>query len=164
MQHIRHGVVLHVLAFSRALGRHIRSQQRLADDRVGRRIFQRRLGVNLKIEPPAANQFADADARPARRRANYAARNGELAHRTLQLRRSEVENGLPRRRGCLTHVYPAARNPCAAACSAVIRHQRRVAFDDRDALDRNAEFFGGHLAHGDAQTGADIHLAGVNGD
>ena len=46
----------------------------------------------------------------------------------------------------------------------MIRHQCRVAFNNRDALDRNAEFFGGHLAHGDAQAGADIHLAGVNGD
>src|SRR5947209_15581736 len=84
VQHVWHSVVLHVLALSRALGWNVRPQQRLADDGVGRRIFQRRLRVNLKVKALAANQSGNADARSARGRANHARRDGELIGWTLQ--------------------------------------------------------------------------------
>ena len=46
----------------------------------------------------------------------------------------------------------------------MIGHERRIAFNDGDALDGHSELFGCHLAHGDAQAGAHVDLAGVNRD
>ena len=67
--------------------------------------------------------------------------------------------GGARRGGGLAQLHPAARDTRAARGRALIRGERRIAFYELDAADRNFELLGDHLAHGDAMTGTQVDLA-----
>ena len=75
---------------------------------------------------------------------------------------AEIEECLARCRRGLAQFHAAARKTGAAARSALIGSQRGIAFDHGASPTGNAKFLGDHLAHGDAQTGSDIHFAGID--
>src|SRR6266849_304915 len=67
-------------------------------------------------------------------------------------------------RSGLADSHRALRNSRAAASSAVIRSNGRIAREKLNPVYRNSKLFGGHLAHGYCKAGADIHAACEQGD
>ena len=59
-------------------------------------------------------------------------------------------------------MHAALGNAVRARCRALIGRERRVAFHQMNALDRQAEFLGGDLRESGAQSGAEIDLAGID--
>ena len=88
----------------------------------------------------------------------------ELRDRPVQPRGAKSEQSLTRGGGGAAHARAPAREPGAAAGSALVRAQARVPVDDRDAPGRHAEFFGGHLRDRDPHARSDVDLAGVDRD
>ena len=58
MQHARRREVVDIDGGAGAFRRHVGPRQRLADERVGRWILQRRFGIELEVELAAADQAA----------------------------------------------------------------------------------------------------------
>ncbi len=164
MQHPRQREVVDVDVSSRAFVGNIGPRQRLADRCVGRRRTERRFGIDLDRQPAIADQRADGDAAVARDRAHFAVHDRQLRGRTIQSRRAEREQRLPRGGGSLPDIRAATRQARTAAGPALIGTQAGVTVDDGDAAGRNAELLGGHLRDGDPQPGPDVDLAGVDGD
>ena len=148
-------------------------RKRLADDFVFRRFFRfgrafnrQRIAVLLVpfefvMEILAADQFAIGHALRARH--HHAVLYLELRRRHTEfLRRALHQHAACFRRG-IAQRDTAALEPGAAGRAALIAGQRRVAHDDVDALEREIEFFGHHLLHGDIDALAHVHLAEVGG-
>ena len=146
---------------ARDFRRHIGRRQGLADSHVRCGILQRRLGVDLHPEALVTDQRPDRDAGSSRFRSNRAVHCFELRRRPAALRRGHPDQRLARGCGRLPNLHTATHDAAAASRRALIRCQRRIAFDHRDAIDGDTELFGRHLPNGDAQALAQIDLAAI---
>ncbi len=144
------------------LARDVGPRQRLADDGVRGGIAQLRLRVHLDAEVLAGNQFGVANAGAAGFRTHLAVDRIEFRRGLARARRCERDQRLARRRRRLPNLHAAAHDAAAAGGRALVGRQRGVAFDQYDALDADAEFFGGHLRNRDAQSLAEIDLARID--
>ena len=127
MQHAGKRKVLYIDVAAGAFIRNVRAQDRPADDRVGLRIFQRSIGIDLQIEPLSAGERANIR---SRLRAQFHQRLARCSGRPPELDTSLRDTG-------------------AASGSAVVGRDCGVAFDNRNSIHRDVEFFGNHLAHRD---------------
>ena len=157
MQHARHLEILHVGEAARDFVRNVEPCDGLADDRVGCRVFQRRLGVDLHREIALADDFGISDAASRRLRCGRRARRRLRAARRAfsRLRRER----LARSGRSLPDLHAAVLDREAAESRSLVGRQRRVALDDRDPLERHRQFFGGDLRHRRVDAGAEVHLA-----
>ncbi len=64
----------------------------------------------------------------------------------------------------LSELHAANLDRQAPPGRTLVRGQRRVALDQRDAVERQVEFLGHNLAEGGPHTGAEIDLAGIDRD
>ena len=161
VQHAVDRKVVHEDVTARDLRRHVGSRQGLADRHIPGRILQCRLGIDLHAEALVTDERADRDAGSSRFRTDHAFRGLELGLWPAALLRSHPDQCFARGRGRLPDLHAAAHDAAAASRRALIRRQRRVAFDHGDAIDGDTEFFGRHLANGDAQALAQIDLAAI---
>ena len=164
VQHAGHAEVVDIDVPSRAFRRQVRARQRLADHPVGRGRLERGLGVDLERQAPALENLAEVEAPATRHHARLAVGDDELVHGHAELRGGELEECRPRGRRRLTDGHAAAGDARAAAGRALVGGQRRVALDKGDARDREVELLRHHLADGDPQAGAEVDLAGEDGD
>ena len=165
--HAGYGEILDIDVASGALRGDVRPRRGLPDLLVGCRSRERRLRIDRHFQPsirPGRHQPRDRNASSSRRRPDDAVGDREVCGRTPELRRRPGQQLLPRRRRRLADRNTAARQPGAAAGAAAVRTARRIAVDDGDAADRDAELLGRHLRHRDAHAGADVHLARVDRD
>ena len=149
---------------SGALPRNIGPQERFAHHCIAGRILQRRLRVDLEFQALPAHQCPEANAWPTGDRPHLAICEGQFRGLAPETLGAKFEDGLTGCRRGLAHLHRTTRDAGAAACASLIGRERRVALDHRDTLNRHAEFLRHHLAHGGAQTGADIHLTRIDGD
>ena len=166
-------VILDVGVLAGALRGNVRPRRGSADDGVGGRSRERRLWIDGNRETAALNQAADWHrARRARRpstvgrtgRADFAVDDRQIRGRYAEALRGAAQQFLSRARGGLADGGASAGQPGAAARAAVVRTTARITVDERDARNRDAELLGGHLRDGDAHPGADVDLAGEDGD
>src|SRR5262245_60395125 len=143
MQHAGNGKILNVSETSSRLCRHVGTEDWFSNYRVLGRIFQRSFRVHLEHKLLSTDQLAQTGA---------------------WLLGTKLVDRLPGSRRSLSQVGTAAWDSRAAAGATVIGRDCRVAFDDCDFFDGNAEFFGNHLADCDAKAGTHVDLAGVNGN
>src|SRR6185503_16291076 len=113
-----------------ALCRNVGSQQWFADGDVLRGRREPYVAIDFQREQAIANERADADARAARARADFAVGYGEVGNGTIQPRRAHLEQ-CPARGGCGRLNFDAAANESrAAAGPALIRAGCGVALDN----------------------------------
>src|SRR5205807_4299013 len=106
--------IVHIKMAARHLRRYIGARQRLADDRVRRRIVERRFRINLLRETLVAHQFADANAGASAFGSHAAADALELVCSLAGALGCEAQQRLARRRGGLADLYTAAHDAAAS--------------------------------------------------
>ena len=100
MHHPRHAEILHIGKAAGALGRHIGPRQGLADQGIGRGIFERRLGIEFKVEAASADQLGEPDPGATILDFNLAVLGNEIVGRRIETLRGEFDQRLARgRRG-----------------------------------------------------------------
>ena len=133
VHHAGHHEVLNVSVAPRALVRHVRSEQRLADRRVLRRRRERRVAVDLERESSIADERSDPDAGASCARPHLAIHDRQVRRRPIELRGAERQQGAPRRCGGGADFGAAAHEPGASAGSTLVGTDGRIAFNDRHA-------------------------------
>ena len=98
MHHARHAEILHIGKAAGALGRHVGPRQGLADQGVGRGIFERRLGIEFKVEAASADQLGELDPGAAILDFNLAVFGNKIVGRRIEALRGKFDQGLARRR------------------------------------------------------------------
>src|SRR2546425_9482912 len=117
-----------------------------ADDRVLRRLLQRRVLVQLEVDLLVAEQLGVRGAlRHVGPDAHDAELHLELARRHAEPRRRQVHQRLACRRRGLADLDATDLDGEAAPRRALVRGQRGVAFDEIDPIDRDIELFRRHL-------------------
>jgi hypothetical protein len=164
VQHAGDREILEINVLSGALPRHIGPQERFANHRIAGWVLQRRLRVNREGQALPSHQRTDANTRAASDGPHLAIYEGQFRRRGPEALGAKLEDGLAGCRRGLAHLHRPTRNAGAASCASLIGRECCVALDHHDALHWYAEFLRHHLAHGGAQTGADIHLTRINGD
>ena len=107
VQHVRRREVVHISVRAEAFCGDIGPRQRLADDRVARRILQRRLGIELEIELLAGDEIGEGDSGAAGFWPHHAAGRFEVFGLGVELLRSKLDERLARGRRRLTDLYAA---------------------------------------------------------
>jgi hypothetical protein len=164
VQHAGDREILEIDVLSGALPRNIGPQERFTNHGITGWVLQRRLRVDLESQALPSHQRTDVNARATGDGPHLAIGEGQCRCRVPEALGAKREDGLACCRRGLAYLHRTTRNASAASSASLIGRERRVALDHRDALNRHAEFLRHHLAHGGAQTGADIHLARIDGD
>ena len=162
VQHAGHLEVLHVGEAAGDLCGDVDPRLRLADDLVVlRRLFLHRLfGIERDRKALAADQLAVAHVLAAAR--NHAVCDGELVGAELLCRfRHQC---LARGGRCLTQLHAAKLDGEAAPGVALVGREQGVALDQLDAADWHVELLRHDLAQRRGDAGAEIDLAGIDGD
>ena len=154
--------VLHVSEASGDFLGDVEARYRLADDRVGGRVLERRFRVDLELEPAPSHQLGVGDALPVA--ANPAVLDREIAPGDAEFLRRPVEQRLARRRAGLPDLDAAVLDREAAEGGALIRGEQGIARDELHALHRHAELLGGDLRQRGVGAGAEVDLSGVHRD
>ncbi len=172
---MRHAGHLHVGAeIFRAedLRRHVFAFDRLADDLVLARLLRLRLAgrieriapllvpVELDVEIAPADQLGVARLLVAvERGVDDAVHDDELIGRRAELLGRHLDQHAARFRRRHAHLLAAELDAGGAGRAALVHRGRGVAHEHRHGLERNVELFGHHLADGDEQAVAHVHLA-----
>src|SRR5207302_11505629 len=112
MDHPLHLEVLHVREAPGDLLRDVEARYRLADDRVGRRVLERRFRIDLQLEPATSHQLGVGDALAVA--ANPAVLDHKIAPGDLEFLRRLVEQRPARRRAGLPYLEAAVLDREAA--------------------------------------------------
>ena len=136
----------------------------LADIAIGRGVAQRRLLVERDVEGLVGEQRGEAHTGAASARAHFAIDGVEFFRRLAELSGAEAHQRLAGSRCGLAQLHATLLDAVGAGGRALVRRQARVALDELDLLDRQAEFLSCDLREGRAQAGAEIDLAGIDGD
>ena len=161
--HAGHGEIVDEDVAPAHLGRDVRARQLPADDAMLRGRAQLHLGIDLEAEAAAGQERVDLD-RHAAPAAHLARDEVEIVDRGVQALGREPQQRAARRGGGAADLHAALRYAGAAGGRPLVGGQRRVALDQDDRVDADAELLGDELAQGDAQPGAEIDLAAIDGD
>src|SRR2546422_380459 len=156
---------LEVVHLSEASGdflRGVEARYRLADDRVGGRVLERRFRVELELESAISRQLGVGDALLVA--ANPAVLDHKIAPGDVEFLRRLVEQRLSRRRAGLPDLHATSLDREAAEGGALIRSEQGIARDELHALHRHAELLGGDLRQRGVGAGAEVDLSGVHRD
>ena len=164
MQHAGHANVLHEGEPPGDLGGDVEAGHRPPHDRVGRRIFERRLRVDLQRKRTAAEQLAVRRLLAARPRSDGPVLHHQIAGGYAEPLRRLLHQRAPRGGGRLADLHPALLDGQAAGRDALIRGERGVALDDGDELQRHVQLVGRNLGDGRAHARPEVDLAGKDGD
>src|SRR6516162_9474521 len=159
MQHPVNDEIMDIDMSARELGGQVRPLHLLADDAVGRRAAQRGFWIDLQRKATISDQPPEAYACAACARAHFAVQGVEIARRQSQPLRRQVDQSDTRRRRRPPNLHAALGDAGAAPRRSLIGGQRRVAFDQMNAIDGDAELFRNDLPVGDAQARSDVDLA-----
>jgi hypothetical protein len=159
VQHARQHQVLQVAMVAGHLLRHVGPGERLADEAEAVVRLERGLRVDLQIEGATADQLAESHRAGSIPGAHHPVRQLQLGGGPSKARRGHAQQGLPRGGGGATDLDAAPGHAVAAAGAALVRRERGVALDHRDAIRRQIELLAHHLADGDARAGAEVHPA-----
>ena len=147
-----------------ALGGHVGPWEWFADERVGRRILEWRLRIELEIEllRPPIKSAKRIPAPPALGLHLTIGRDEIIGLHLRRLAASSI-NRLASRRGGLTDLHAAALNTSRAGRSSLVGSQRGITLNVFDLIQANAKFLGRDLADSDPQPLAEIDLATEHG-
>ena len=121
--------------------------------------------VELDVEVATANQIGIADLlRGVARGVDDAVRHRQLIGGKSQLVCRHVDQYASRFGGGDTHLPAALLDAGRAGGAALVHGDRGVAHEHLDRLERHVELLGDHLADGDENTLAHVHLAEVGRD
>ncbi len=165
MQHAGQPHVLHEGELARHLGRDVDACDRLADHLVVLGRFQRRLRIDRKLEIPVADQFGVRHGLAGIELVDdHAVDDHQLGGRDAELLRRALDQRMAGGRRGTAQLAAALRNRQVGAGDPLVRRGRGVAHHHLDALERDVELVGRHLRHRGLGTGAEVDLAGVDGD
>ena len=172
VHHARHLDVGDEVLLREHLRRHVLALDRLADDLVLGVLLGLRLAggiervahllvpVELDVEVFAADQFGIAGLLVAvEGRAHRAVDDDELVSRRAELLGRHVQQHAARLGRGHAHLLAAELDAGRARCAALVHAGRGVAHVDLHGLERHVELFRHHLADGDEQAVAHVHLA-----
>ena len=163
MQHAGDAEVLHVGECAGHLAGNIDSRNRLTDNLVVFRILHRGIGVDPQRKALAADEFSVGDLL-ARLGVNNTVNDGEVRLVGIKPRSRFLQQRVFGGRGRLPQLHAPDLDREAAPCRSLFRRERRIALDQRDRGEGHVEFFGDHLHQRGAHAGAEIDLAGIDGD
>jgi hypothetical protein len=162
VEHAGDTYILHEPPLAGHLRRNVHARHGLADDRVRRRILQRRVLVHLQPELPVADQVAVGDVLGGGVGGgpDDAVLDLEPAHRHAEALGRQLQERLPRGGGGLPDLHAADLDREAPPRGALVRGERGVALHERDPVEGDVQLLGGHLPERRPDPRAEVHLAG----
>lgn len=165
VKHAGHAEVLHVGVGAGDLGGHVRPRHGLAHDRVVLRVLQRRIPVHLEVERLVADQLGVREP-PVRLGPDEddAVSDREVGRRQAELLHRHLDEGPASGGRRLAQLHAGDLHGETPPRRALVGRQRGVALDHLDPAEGHVELLGHHLRQRDTDAGADVHLAGIDGD
>jgi hypothetical protein len=162
MEHARHAQVLHVARLSCDLARQVEARDGLANDRVLRRVLERRLVGDGAGKNLAANQVAVAHGLTAAR--DDAVLDRQRVRGDAKPGAGHLEQRLARFGRGFAHRHAADLDGLAAGGVALVGCAGRVALDHVDVLERHVQLVGRDLGQRRAHAGAKLDPTAVDRD
>ena len=163
VEHAGHPHVLHVPPLAGDLRRDVDARHRRTNDGVLAGALERRGLVDLQVELAIPDELAVGDALSRiGLDANHAVPDLQRVRRDAEPLSRLLEQCLARRGRRLADLDAADLDRQAAPRRALIRRRGRVAFDERDPVERHVELLGNDLTERRARARSEVDLARVN--
>ncbi len=163
VKHAGQNQVLQIAVVARHLRWHVGPGERFTNEPVALRRLQGCLRVDLHVERALAYQLAVAHRDATVLRADDAIDDLEIPHRLAEPLGRLGDERMACRGRRQAKLHAPTRDAVTARGGTLVRRERGVTLDHRDAFEGHVELLADELAHGDAPASPDVYLADEDG-